>query len=178
MGMNVRYLLNVLEVFRKCSRSAGSKKEQLLHIFNSLALARVAEIVHQSVPGSNKISASVKVVFVSVQEINNHDTTHKHFFYYTISNTECQCKHCIFRMPVRSTSQCLNVLPWSTAVRPTWPRPCPVSTSTIGVLILGHSEDRRSIISKLVTCWQGARKYYHCYFFVREFWQMTTILRI
>ena len=26
MGMNVRYLLNVLEVFRKCSRSAGSKK--------------------------------------------------------------------------------------------------------------------------------------------------------
>ena len=80
MGMNVRYLLNVLEVSRKCSRSAGSKKEQLLHIFNSLALARVAEIVHQSVPGSNKISASVKVVFVSVQEINNHDTTHKHFF--------------------------------------------------------------------------------------------------
>ena len=82
MGMNVRYLLNVLEVFRKCSRSAGRKKEQLLHIFNSLALARVAEIVHQSVPGSNKISASVKVVFVSVQEINNHDTTllYKHFF--------------------------------------------------------------------------------------------------
>ena len=76
-------------------------------------------------------------------------------------------KHCIFRMPVRSTSQCLNVLPWSTAVRPTWPRPCPVSTSTIGVLILGHSEDMRSIISKLVTHWQGARKYYHCYFFVR-----------
>ena len=82
MGMNVRYLLNVSEVFRKCSRSAGSKKKQLLHIFNSLAIARVAEIVHQSVPGSNKISASVKVVFVSVQEINNHDTTllYKHFF--------------------------------------------------------------------------------------------------
>ena len=132
-----------------------------------LALLRLSIKVFQVLTKLAQVSKWYLSVSKRLTIMTQHFSTN--IFHYTISsNTECQYnKHCIFRMPVRSTSQCLNVLPWSTAVRPTWPRPCLVSTSTIGVLILGHSEDMRSIISKLVTRWQGARKYYHCYFFVR-----------